>query len=99
VFFGTLVACAANGVPGLAGALLASKPLVWLGVISYGLYIWHPFVPKAYAFAVDALGLDSGLFGVRYIRYPLLAGLLLLITSASHYLLERPIRSFRKHFA
>jgi len=48
---------------------------------------------------VDALGLDSGLFGVRYIRYPLLAGLLLLITSASHYLLERPIRSFRKHFA
>jgi peptidoglycan/LPS O-acetylase OafA/YrhL len=99
LFFGALVASAANGFSGPVASLLASRPIVWLGLISYGLYIWHPFVPKAYVLAVGALGLDTQLFGVRYVRYPLLALLLLLVTSASYYLLERPIRSLRKHFA
>lgn len=98
VFFGALVASAANGLPGRAGAVLSSRPVVWLGLISYGLYIWHPFVPKLYILALDTLGPEGKDFGAYYIRYPLLALLLLGVTSASYYLLERPIRSFRKYF-
>jgi peptidoglycan/LPS O-acetylase OafA/YrhL len=99
LFFGALVASAANGMRGPAGWLLASRPIVWLGMISYGLYIWHPFVPKAYLLAVSTLGLQGHAFGVHYIRYPLMTVLLLLVTSGSYYLLERPIRNFRKHYS
>lgn len=29
------------GVPATAGRLLASRPMVWLGGLSYGIYLWH----------------------------------------------------------
>ena len=36
-----LLICGKAGDPYNAGGLLAMKPLVWLGGISYGLYLWH----------------------------------------------------------
>ena len=32
---------ARNGIPGGADSLLSTKTLVWLGGISYGIYLWH----------------------------------------------------------
>ncbi len=39
-----LVHCCAVGIPGRVGALLASKPMVYLGQISYGAYVLQGFV-------------------------------------------------------
>ena len=38
-----LVAVALAAVPerGVAGRVLANRPIVWLGAISYGIYLWH----------------------------------------------------------
>ncbi len=36
-----LVIAAGEGGPSLGGRLLALKPLVWTGLISYSLYLWH----------------------------------------------------------
>ena len=99
VFFGALVLSAARGNDGVAGRVLGSKAVVWVGLISYGLYIWHPFIPKAYVLVVHWLGLDAERFGTWYVRFPLLALLLLVVTAASYYLMERPVRGLRRHFA
>lgn len=99
LFFGALVVVAANGFQGSGGLLLGNRLIVWIGIISYGLYIFHPFIPQVYLFLLDFLGLERDVFGVYYIRYPLLIILLLLVTSASFYLIERPIRGFRKYFS
>lgn len=73
--------------------------VIWLGVISYGLYLFHPFVPPIYVHLLDLFSLPAETWGVYYIRYPMLLLLLLGITSASFYLWEQPIRRYRKYFA
>lgn len=99
LFFGALIVVAANGFQGPVGLLLGNGLIVWLGTISYGLYIFHPYIPQIYLFLLDCFGLGRDIFGAYYIRYPLLASLLLIVTSASFYLIEQPIRRFKKYFS
>lgn len=42
--FGVGVLLAAHGSPKHLPEFLTAKPLVWLGLISYSLYLWHPLV-------------------------------------------------------
>lgn len=48
---------------------------------------------------LELIGANRELFSAFYLRYPLLTALLLLVTSSSYYLLERPVHSLRRHFA
>jgi peptidoglycan/LPS O-acetylase OafA/YrhL len=36
-----LIACAVAGAKSLIGRALAFSPLVWIGTVSYGVYLWH----------------------------------------------------------
>jgi peptidoglycan/LPS O-acetylase OafA/YrhL len=99
LFFGALIVVASNGFKGPAGLLFGNKIIVWVGITSYGLYIFHPFIPQVYLFLLDFLGLERDIFAMYYIRYPLLTILLLLVTSASFYLIEKPVRKFRRYFS
>jgi peptidoglycan/LPS O-acetylase OafA/YrhL len=77
----TLAACASALLivaalsPGVPRRLLELRPLVWLGQLSYSLYLWH-------AFSIDLLVHEP-----RWRRYALMLGL----ACASHYLVERPV--------
>ena len=94
--FGALVLRASFGFNGAGHWILGNKLVVWVGMLSYGLYLIHPFIPGLYLTMLLALGLPPGVWGMYYIRFPLLTVLLLLITMASFYLWERPIRSYRR---
>lgn len=69
------------------GRLLAWRPLVAVGVVSYGLYLWH--WPVYVALDEERTGLHGpGLLAVRLVVTGLLA-------VASHHLVEEPIRTRR----
>jgi peptidoglycan/LPS O-acetylase OafA/YrhL len=69
----------------LAKVFLNWQPLVWIGILSYSLYVWHPLVE-------DVLSIERPLI-------PRLAWLILgicstfLVASFSYYVVERPMRA------
>lgn len=71
--------------PGMVASLLATRPLVLLGRISYGVYVYHwPVV----------LYLDAGRTGLTGVTLLLLqSSVTLVLASISWLLVERPIRS------
>jgi peptidoglycan/LPS O-acetylase OafA/YrhL len=89
------------GVVGLVACLAGSpwvrplrrRPLVFLGQISYGLYLYHPFVFVTVAVAHRALGLK----GSVWIDAGKVA-LCLALASLSWWLVERPLLALKDRF-
>lgn len=72
---------------GVARRLLSSRPVQWLGEISYGIFLWHLFVLEG---VVRLLNLD--LFtGSWTLVFVLTWGGSICLAAASYYALERPI--------
>jgi peptidoglycan/LPS O-acetylase OafA/YrhL len=72
---------------GAVARLLAWRPLVWLGVISYGVYLWH--WPVFLFLNGERTGWTGpSLFAVRCIAT-------LALAAASWWLIERPVRRWR----
>lgn len=92
LFFTGVIAYAARGIRGPLGAVLQSRPLVYPGKISYGLYLFHPFVPLLFVAAHIAL---PGSVLIRFVLYGVTT---LLIATASWYLFEGPINSLKRFF-
>ena len=67
------------------GSLFALKPLAWLGVISYGVYLWH--WPLMVWF-----GIPSAQGSGRLLRGAAVAVLTIVVAGLSYHLVERPIR-------
>jgi hypothetical protein len=70
--------------PGPLGRFLSLRPIRWIGVISYGLYLWH--WPVYVALTSRRTGLDgAALLALRL-------GCTVAIATTSYYLVEAPIR-------
>ncbi len=82
VFCGT-TRLAWDGAPGLLGRVFALSPIAYVGQISYGIYLLHPFAREA----VSALAgwLPAGAVGLVAI------GLCLALATISWHWFERPI--------
>ena len=87
---GTAAAIVAGGAGGEvrgAGRLLGMHPAVWIGGLSYSLYLWHwPFLVAA-----------EGIWGHLEVRYTLLVVLASTVPAwLSYRLVENPIRRSRR---
>jgi len=85
-------------VQGYGASVLGSRPFVYIGTISYGLYVWHYLLPDVFAF----IGMPRAEW-----RIPQLgpAGLVLpnfiasmIVASISWFVLERPLNSLKRFF-
>jgi peptidoglycan/LPS O-acetylase OafA/YrhL len=84
---------AARGFTGVVGRIFESKPVIQVGKLSYGIYVYHMFAPFAlYRF-----------FRLPYIEEPLLRFpvsilITLLAAALSWKFIEQPILGFKKYF-
>jgi peptidoglycan/LPS O-acetylase OafA/YrhL len=90
-----LVAMASKGINGVCGRILSSAPMLYLGRISYGIYLYHIFVMAVILHIAPRWGAPSqrGL--------PLLAidtVLTLAIATLSWYCLEQPFNRLKHKF-
>ena len=78
---------------GLVRSLLRSRPLSYLGRISYGVYLWH-FIIILLSLRWIASGSLPDVFVLRIATVGLLT---VAVATASFYLVERPIISWSQH--
>ncbi len=93
---GWVVSSASTGLRGPIGKLLEIKPLVYVGTISYGIYVYHNFVlhfmymPKT---AKILLLLHSSLLASL-----LIGGVTISLAALSWHVFERPINNLKRYF-
>ncbi|MEO0514446.1 MAG: acyltransferase [Planctomycetota bacterium] len=101
VFGVGLIAWAVKGIAGPVGALLSCRPMVYLGRISYGLYVLHNFSPRITAPLLELSGArDLGLTGPAYALTSVVLSLIITIAlaSLSWYVMELPLNKLKRHF-
>ena len=85
-----------SAVKGRAAALLSWRPFVALGTISYGVYVWHPLIPKIVEFIEARTDVALGIpveHGWGWLGY--VAPGALLLAMLSWFLFEKPLNDFR----
>jgi peptidoglycan/LPS O-acetylase OafA/YrhL len=90
VVFGWMVAGAARGFTGVAGRVLSAGPVVYVGRISYGVYLAHGFAGAMLA----AAGISSAAIPEPW-RFLVLSGVTLGTAALSWHLYEGPINALK----
>lgn len=97
LFFFWLIYQASHGFGGIVGSMLGADSVAYLGKISYGIYVYHNFVPSFVQNHVDPLiNLPSPYRGMLEVF--LSVGITLLIASLSWHILEKPLNDLRRYF-
>jgi peptidoglycan/LPS O-acetylase OafA/YrhL len=91
-----LILQASVGFGGLVGAGLRWKPMAFVGKISYGIYIYHLFVPGLLAFLF--LGRAGGALESGWAAAAAAVVATLALSALSWVLLEKPINGLKERF-
>lgn len=97
ITFAWLVAAASARALGPAGRALEWRPLVGLGVISYGVYAYHAFVPRVVGAGLRAIDAPQLLREGAPLFF-LSATVTLAAACISWFVIERPINEARRKF-
>jgi peptidoglycan/LPS O-acetylase OafA/YrhL len=96
LIFCWLIGSASRGFGGSFGRLLEWRPISYLGKISYGIYIFHYFVPAAFGAAAKRFGIqyhDAGI--VNFVACSLAT---FAIAALSWQLFEARVNGLKRHF-
>jgi len=96
MFFCWLVAQAGRSFSGPLGTLLETRSLVYVGKISYGLYVYHPFMPRVTQYIFEKAGWAFTPHGA--VDFVVSTVLSLAVSSLSWYLMEKPINDLKRFF-
>ncbi|GAB1489128.1 acyltransferase [Opitutaceae bacterium] len=100
--FGWLVDRGARGFSGRFGATLQSPLLVYLGTISYGIYVFHYLTPWVVYYLLSRLGYGATqiqtLMDSTVIYTVVLTAITVLAASVSWHALERPLNALKRYF-
>jgi peptidoglycan/LPS O-acetylase OafA/YrhL len=97
VFIGWLIAATAQGWRGPVGRLLSCAPLVYVGKISLGIYLFHVLVHIILGPRLNALGLTPDAHNT--LRVGVLVGLSIGAAALSWHALEKPLARLKPALA
>ena len=97
LLFVWLINRASSGFTGIGAKILELKPLVYTGKISYGIYVYHPFIYFLVPILLSRINIDF--YGLpRGIQFGLLVGITVGIAAISWHFFENPINSLKNRF-
>jgi peptidoglycan/LPS O-acetylase OafA/YrhL len=100
IIFAWIVMKASTGFSGPIGRLLEMRPLISLGIISYGVYVYHPLVTRIVTAGLRGFGApiarQSGGAPTEIWALVLMAGLTLVVAALSWWFVEKPILAWRR---
>ncbi len=97
-FFGWLVLSASKGFRGKFAYVVGNPVVLYLGKISYGLYIFHNLMPYVVTRLAKIPQLSSFLAHGNAVRIPLYIILTVAVSAGSWHFFERPINDLKKYF-
>ena len=95
MIFAWLVAGASRGFVGWARIGLQARPIVYLGKISYGVYVYHLLMLYVVPFLFQKLGI--ALPDDEVARFLLYSGITIAVASVSWVAFEAPINRLKRH--
>ena len=95
ISFTLLVANTAHGFSGVTGKIFTNKFLIYLGKVSYGLYVYHKVVPLSLIIVLKKLEIQMDNILIYYFVN---LAILLVITHFSWILVEKPILKLKSRF-
>jgi peptidoglycan/LPS O-acetylase OafA/YrhL len=96
VAFAALVAAASLGISGPAGTILNSRPLQYVGRISYGIYLYHYFIYGFITGAFARVGFPPLKRGPT--TFILLSAISIGVAALSWHFFELPLNRFKERF-
>jgi peptidoglycan/LPS O-acetylase OafA/YrhL len=90
-----MVSLTADGIPGFIGRAISWAPIVYIGRISYGIYVYHYFVPIVFRPMFDRMGIGEGNILFAAICFVIT----MIVASLSWFLMEKPINELKDKFA
>jgi peptidoglycan/LPS O-acetylase OafA/YrhL len=102
-FFESIIGCAlilfclSDSFTRARNILLENRVMYQLGLVSYGIYLYHYALPWFYTEAKQNLHLSFGKYS-PLIDYSLMMIILLVLSFLSYYKIERPILKLKKKF-
>lgn len=97
IFYACVIKKFSTGFSGLFGRILESKPFVYIGKISYGIYLYHVFIMYTVPICLQKyFGVVLHSLELQAILYTLIT---LCVASISWYLIERPLLTLKDRVA
>jgi peptidoglycan/LPS O-acetylase OafA/YrhL len=97
LMFCWLIDHASHGFKGWLGAFLEWRPFVYLGKISYGIYIFHTLTPLLLAFGLGKLGIEYPSMGLTRLVCTTIATII--VAATSWHAVEKPLNDLKRYFA
>jgi peptidoglycan/LPS O-acetylase OafA/YrhL len=81
------------------GKILEWRPVVYLGRISYGIYLYHLFIPPFVRIVLNHFKVQANFESDHLWIFVLIyISITVIIASASWFLLEKPLNQLKKYF-
>ncbi|HEY0010140.1 MAG TPA: hypothetical protein VGB55_15555, partial [Tepidisphaeraceae bacterium] len=90
-----LIGAAARGFKGPFGWLLRCAPMVYIGRISYGLYVLHIFVPYLF---LEYWPTAFATLKSNWLGFAVFTSVSILMATVSWYAFEAPINRLKRYF-